>query len=255
MEIFERVSKIAQNIRLIIPSELDEVTRIPLIRVPIDETNFLGISLTVAPPKSDFTKSFFITFHTVRPKNRINLKKFNMVDEMYCLLNNILNLKYIGWKEFFAKNFKSLDIKSKLSKISLSHLVFDIEEGLEWNKINIDPQQLEKLMFEDIQAQDLLKYVGLEGMTYEEIEKELSELLKEGKWEHFTLFKTNNLYLVLSVTKYGGYTFGITTGNPKNYIKFKNYDYITQAINLIKVFKYFLKIYPNVKNYIISNLM
>jgi len=73
--------------------------------------------------------------------------------------------------------------------------------------------------------------------------------------EHFTLFKTSNLYLVLSVTKYGGYTFGITTGNPKNYIKFKNYDYITQAINLIKVFKYLLKIYPNVKNYIISNLM
>ena len=86
MEIFERVSKIAQNIRLIIPSKLDEVIRIPLIRIPIDETNFLGISLTVAPPKSYSTKSFFITFHTVRPKNRINLKKFNMVDEMYCLL-------------------------------------------------------------------------------------------------------------------------------------------------------------------------
>jgi hypothetical protein len=255
MEIFERISKIAQNIDSIIPEKLDEVKRIPLIRIPIADTNFLGISLTVAPPKSDSTKSFFITFHTVRPKNRINLKKFNMVDEMYCLLNNILNLKYTGWKEFFLKNFKSLDIKNKLSKISLSHLVFDIEEDLEWNKTNIDLQQLENVVFEDIEVKDNLKFAGLESITCEEIEKTLSEYLKEEKWEHFIPLYTNNLCLALSVTKYGGYTFGITTGNPKNYIKFKNYDYITQAINLIKVFKYLLERYPNVKNYIISNLM
>jgi hypothetical protein len=258
MEIFERISKIAQNIDSIISEKLDTVMRIPLIRIPIDETNFLGISLTLAPLKSGSSKSFFITFHTVRPKNRINLKKFNMIDEMYCLLKNILNLKYTGWKEFFVKNFKSLDksldIKSKLSKIRLPHLVFDIEEGLEWNKINIDSQQLEKLVFEDIEAQDLLKYSGLESMTHEEIEKALSEFLKESKWEHFALFKTNNLYLVLSVTKYGGYTFGITTGNPMNYLKFKNYDYIDQAINLIKIFKYLLEKYPTIKNFIINNL-
>jgi len=127
-----------------------------------------------------------------------------MVDEMYCLLNNILNLKYTGWKEFFLKNFKSLDIKNKLSKISLSHLVFDIEEDLEWKKINIDLQQLEKVVFEDIEVKDNLKLHGLESITCEEIEKALSEYSKQGKWEHFIPLYTNNLSLALSVTKYGG---------------------------------------------------
>jgi hypothetical protein len=252
MEILERIGKIEQNIHLLIQEDLQDIRRIPLMRVPINDSNYLGISLTVVPSELDFSKLFFITFHTVRPQNRINLKKYYMVDEMYGLLKNILELKYTGWQEFFLKHFKPLDIKSKLSRIKFEHQVFDIEEGLEWNKIDIKLRELRNLKFEEVEVQNLIKQEELENMTCEEIEEELKKYLNKTKWEHFTLFKTENLYFILSITKHGTFTFGITTGNPKNYLKFKNYAYVETLFNLIEIFKYLLEKHPKVKDFIIN---
>jgi hypothetical protein len=176
-----------------------------------------------------------------------------LVDEMHALLKNMLELKYTGWLEYFMKYFKpTSSMESKFSKLKLQSQVFNIEENLEWNKINIDLQEIENLKFEDVDVQNILKQTGLENMTLEEIEEELNRHIKEGKWIHFVLFKTENLYLTLSITKYGNYVFGITTGNPINYLKLKNYDYVGILYNLIKIFKYLMEKHPIVRNTIIN---
>jgi hypothetical protein len=288
MKIFERISKLSEIIHFITEGDPNEITNLPsikirdvlydngfidvikgrisLIRIPAPDNNYLGVSLTTFPNKRyDFPKSpLFITFHTERPKkpeNKINLYTISMVDEMYSLLKNILNLKYTGWRNFFMKHFKS---KGKLSKLKLRfHVpspeeVFSlkdiIEDKIEWNKISVNLQELDSINFKEITVEEVLKRAGLENMTCEEIEKELNKYLREFESESFVLFKTKNLYFTLSVIKHGDYKFGIATDNPANFLQFENFKYIKILINLIKVFRYLLDKYPIVKNTLMIHL-
>jgi hypothetical protein len=59
MEILERISKIEEEIYLLTQEDSDKVRRIPLIRIPVSDNNYLGVSLTIAPSKSDPSKNHF----------------------------------------------------------------------------------------------------------------------------------------------------------------------------------------------------
>jgi hypothetical protein len=279
MEIFERISKLSEVIHLLTrgnPNKISDISSIelhdvlyanglidvikgrisiPLIRIPVPSNNYLGVSLVSSTSKWYYSlKSSFIAFYTKRPRkpeNKINLYTISMIDELYSLLVNVLNLKYQGWRDFFLKYF---ELKSKLSRLKLRFHVFNpkdiIEDEIGWNKINVDVQELDSINFKELPVEDVLKLAELENVKREEIEN----VLRESEGKDFILLKTKNLYFTLSVIEHENYRFRIVTDNPMNCLELKNFRYVRVLINLIKIFKYLVEKYPIIKNTLMFHL-
>lgn len=252
MEVFEHLSYIFENY----PEErsLESYVfvqniqkRVQLLRVPMSDENYLALSLTPAVSEGDQNKYLFVTIHTARPKNKLNLKKLSLLDEVYALASAVENIKYEGWRKFFEKVFpQSSRKKSKLDRLPK---LGSNELNEEWRRVELNVNDL-KIEHHSIQVENMIEKSGLNEMSFEEIEEGFQEYLKENKWEHLVLFKTNNLFFVISITKYKSFLCGITTGNPLNYIKFKDYSFIMRLKDLITVSKYFLDQYPLIKDLI-----
>lgn len=229
-----------------------------LLRYNITPTNYLGISLTVAPLRRKLTFNrektseeekcaLFITLHTVRPSNRINLKHVSQLDEIYVLAKYALNMKHDVLRKFFEKHFPSETYKLTLKQNPFDKIkLYSIssKEDVQFNRVELEVDESELSYRASMSDVEDIFGEHVKNISYDELEQLPSYYLN--KWEHFVLFKTKSVYFVLSVTKHGSFVFGFTLGGtPKNYLKLKEYARLNHVLKIINAFKYLLSDHYN----------
>lgn len=225
----------------------NKILKEELLKLHISPTNFLGIGLTMAPLRQQESGCIlFVTIHTARPTNRLNLKHIDQLSEVYCLARYAQNMPHIGFREFFEKYFPPPKNKehSLLNRLKLSTLKKENTKEAEWKKLEIDPTTLK--YDKNCEIQDIITQENLGDLSLQDIESELGNYLNEGRWDHFGLFRSNNVNFVLSVTKFNSYCFGFTTEKPTNYLKLKQYSLLSSICNLIACFENLLKTHPHI---------
>jgi hypothetical protein len=233
-----------------------KVVREELLKIFVSPTNFLCASLTLAPPRRGAKAPLFVTLHTARPKNRVNLKSVNQLDEVYALASAAQSIRHEGFRQFFQKHFGGNlegSESKKLQALSLTRLQWRTgqhsiqEEG--WTKIDVNPEGAYE---PHVEVEDLASK-EVPDLGFEQLEQELGQSLNKGAWEHYALYRTRTLMLVLSVTKYGTYTYGFTPGaTPTNMLKFKDISLLVPLITLVSTFRATLKTHPDLERAIVD---
>ncbi|MEM3800108.1 MAG: hypothetical protein QXH56_08460, partial [Thermoprotei archaeon] len=212
---------------------------IELVRLNVSPTNFLGLSLKLVPhTQSDSGCTLFVSLHTARPQNKLNLKHVSYIEEVYALARSALNMRHPAFKTFFEKHFGPTNHPAinlgphpprTIDQLSIMSLSLMDQEG--WKKV--DPASTTTDIDPHTTVEDLASNI-LPDVTADTIETELGAILSERRWQHYTLLRTTNLLFVLSTNRYGEYTFGFSTGGkPKNYLKLKQYSLLEALCELL----------------------
>ncbi|MEM3656786.1 MAG: hypothetical protein QXP58_09785 [Thermoprotei archaeon] len=229
------------------------IIRIPLLKLEVSPINFLGVSLIMAPlrkaPAAEPNLcALFSTVHTAHPPNRINLKHISQLEELNALAFYAQNMPHKGFKQFFERNFgetqKETPTISKLSMPKIQASIIHGKEESEWKPFEISAPQTNTHTPHEIHD---IAMRELGELSYEQLNAELLEILKEKHWNHYALFHTQNLFFVLSTTKHESFIFGFMTGGtPKNYLKLRKLSLLTHLCDLLDGFHKMTQKHPHI---------